>query len=61
MVSGKKMLKRGKVKLEYKIVGSYIYDSGDEYKGDWRNNKKEGYGKFFINFRRAYFCYWWKL
>jgi len=61
MVSGKKMSKREKVKSEYKTIGTYIYGNNDVYKGDWKNNKKQGYGKLFINFRRAYFCSWGKL
>ena len=61
MASGKKISKREKVKSEYKIIGTYIYGNNDVYKGDWKNNKKQGYGKLFINFRCAHFCSWGKL
>lgn len=43
MVNGCKDLSMGKV-CKIKSLGILTYTNGDKYTGDWRNNKRHGYG-----------------
>lgn len=40
-------------------VGKMIYKNGSTYEGEWKEDKKQGYGKYIINMKIVIDNYWY--